>query len=63
MRWEEITKDVLIENTGKIIKNVNTTVDVDTDEIKTQAEKFGNEVSVDGVPVHSLYTVHKELGK
>ena len=35
---------------GRIVKGVNTTVDVDTDEIKTQAAKFGNTVDKDGRP-------------
>lgn len=55
--------DEAIMEDGRIVKNVNTTCDVDLDEIKVQAEKFGNEVSIDGVPVHSLYTVHKKMGK
>lgn len=35
---------------GRIVKGVNTTADVDTDEIKTQAAKFGNTVDKDGRP-------------
>ncbi len=35
---------------GKIVKGVNTTVDVDTDEIKVQSAKFGNTVTVGGLP-------------
>jgi hypothetical protein len=35
---------------GRIVKGVNTTLDVDTDEIKTQAAKFGNTVDKDGRP-------------
>ena len=35
---------------GRIVKGVNTTVDVNTNEIPRQAEKFGNKVSKDGVP-------------
>jgi len=35
---------------GRIVKGVNTTVDVDTDEIKRQAAKFGNTVDKDGRP-------------
>ena len=41
-------KDLLED--GRIVKGVNTTVDVDTDEIKTQAAKFGNTVDKDGRP-------------
>ena len=44
MRWSDIKED------GRIVKGVNTTVDVDTDEIKTQAAKFGNSVDKDGRP-------------
>lgn len=35
---------------GRIVKGVNTTVDVGPNEIKKQAAKFGNKVSRDGVP-------------
>jgi len=35
---------------GRIVKGVNTTPDVDTDEIKTQAAKFGFTVDKDGRP-------------
>ena len=35
---------------GRIVKGVNTTPDVGTDEIKTQAAKFGNTVDKDGRP-------------
>ena len=35
---------------GRIVKGVNTTVDVGVDEIKTQAAKFGNTVDKDGRP-------------
>lgn len=41
--------DLLIED-GRIVKGVNTTVDVDVDEIKTQAAKFSNNVTKDGFP-------------
>ena len=44
MRLREIFED------GRIVKGVNTTVDVGTDEIKKQAAKFGNTVDKDGVP-------------
>ena len=40
----ELTED------GRIVKGVNTTVDVGTDEIKKQAAKFGNTVDKDGKP-------------
>jgi hypothetical protein len=45
MRLREI-----YENTGRIVKGVNTTVDVGPNEIKTQAAKFGNTVDKDGRP-------------
>lgn len=35
---------------GRIVKGVNTTVDVGPNEIKTQAAKFGNTVDKDGRP-------------
>jgi len=41
--------DILSED-GRIVKGVNTTVDVGPNEIKTQAAKFGNTVDKDGVP-------------
>ena len=44
MRFRELTED------GRIVKGVNTTPDVGTDEIKTQAAKFGNTVDKDGRP-------------
>ena len=40
----------LLKEDGRIVKGVNTTVDVGPNEIKTQAAKFGNSVSKDGVP-------------
>ena len=44
MRFYEINED------GRIVKGVNTTVDVGPNEITKQAKKFGNSVSKDGVP-------------
>ena len=38
------------EGVGRIVKGVNTTVDVGPDEIKRQAAKFGNHVDRDGRP-------------
>ena len=40
----------IVNEDGRIVKGVNTTVDVSTDEIKTQAAKFGNTVDKDGRP-------------
>lgn len=37
---------------GRIVKGVNTTVDVGPGEIRKQAAKFGNIVSNDGVPTN-----------
>jgi len=44
MRFKELFED------GRIVKGVNTTVDVDTNEIPRQAKKFGNTVDKDGRP-------------
>jgi predicted chitinase len=38
------------EGVGRIVKNVNTTVDVGPNEISKQAAKFGNKVTKDGYP-------------
>lgn len=35
---------------GRIVRGVNTTVDVDTDEIRKQSAKFGFDVTPGGVP-------------
>jgi hypothetical protein len=40
----------LDESVGRIVKGVNTTVDVGPNEIKKQAAKFGNNVDRDGFP-------------
>ena len=40
----------IIKEDGRIVKGVNTTVDVGADEIKKQAAKFGNTVDKDGRP-------------
>lgn len=47
-----------IKEDGRIVKGVNTTVDVGVDEIKRQAAKFGNRVDRDGRPLtrESKYT-------
>lgn len=45
MRLREI-----IEGVGRVVKGVNTTIDVGPDEIKKQAAKFGNTVDKDGRP-------------
>jgi hypothetical protein len=45
MKMSEILKE-----DGRIVKGVNTTVDVGPNEIKTQAAKFGNTVDKDGRP-------------
>jgi hypothetical protein len=40
----------ILNEYGRVVKGVNTTVDVSPDEIKTQAAKFGNTVDKDGKP-------------
>ncbi|MNK40200.1 hypothetical protein D3C87_588440 [compost metagenome] len=61
MRYAEILR--LFED-GKVVKGVNTTVDVGTDEIKTQAKKFGNTVSTHGVPDNDMWrSVKKPKGR
>ena len=40
----------ILNEDGRIVKGVNTTVDVGPNEIKTQAAKFGNTVDKDGRP-------------
>ena len=44
----------LINEDGRIVKGVNTTVDVDVDQTKVEAGKFGNEVSIDGKPALTM---------
>ena len=39
-----------MDEQGRIVKGVNTTVDVDTNEISKQAKKFRNTVDKDGRP-------------
>ena len=46
----QLIKGPLWEGVGRIVKGVNTTVDVGPNEIKTQAAKFGNTVDKDGRP-------------
>ena len=46
---EKYTNESILE-WGRIVKGVNTTQDVGTDEIKKQAAKFGNTVDQDGRP-------------
>ena len=43
-------KKYKVAEDGRIVKGVNTTADVGTDEIKKQAAKFGNSVDKDGRP-------------
>ena len=40
----------ILNEWGRIVKDVNTTVDVGPNEIKAQAAKFGNTVDKDGIP-------------
>jgi hypothetical protein len=39
---------------GRVVKGVNTTVDVGVDEIINQVKKFGNDVDRDGKPKKNL---------
>lgn len=53
--WNQSNISLLLTNStnescGRIVKDVNTTVDVGMDEITKQAAKFGNKVSRDGYP-------------
>ena len=41
---------------GRVVKGVNTTVDVGVDEIIKQVKKFGNDVNRDGIPTKNLKT-------
>lgn len=43
-----------VNEDGRIVQGVNTTPDVSTDEIKTQAAKFGNIVDAGGLPAYTL---------
>lgn len=52
-----------LKEDGRIVKGVNTTVDVDIDETPKQAKKFGNKVSKDGYPVYSFKDSVKLAGK
>jgi hypothetical protein len=40
----------LLNEDGRIVKGVNTTVDVSVNQTKIEAKKFGNTVTVDGFP-------------
>ena len=53
----------LLTEDGKIVKGVNTTVDVGTDEIVKQAIKFGNKVNVTGVPKNDMWGSPKKMKK
>ena len=44
MKMNELLED------GRIVKGVNTTIDVGPEEIKIQSAKFGNKVDKDGNP-------------
>lgn len=50
----------LSENCGRIVKGVNTTCDVGTNQIKIEGKKFMNNMSDDGVPPSVDYT---DIGK
>jgi hypothetical protein len=40
----------LINEDGRVVKGVNTTIDVGVGEIPRQAAKYGNDVSINGFP-------------
>ena len=46
----KIKENVFFKEDGRIVKGVNTTIDVGPGEIKTQSAKFGNRVDKDGFP-------------
>jgi hypothetical protein len=50
MYYRDITGHSIFENTGRIVRGVNTTVDIGEDEIIKQAAKFGFTVDRDGQP-------------
>lgn len=49
----------LLAEDGRIVKGVNTTVDVSPGETKRQAAKFGNSVSDEGIPPLLIKDVDK----
>ena len=53
----------LLTEDGKIVKGVNTTVDVAPDEIVKQAIKFGNKVNVTGTPKNDMWGSAKKQKK
>ena len=40
----------LLNEDGRVVKGVNTTVDVGVNEIPKQAKKYGNDVDINGFP-------------
>lgn len=48
--WELLTPSTKLNEDGKIIPNVNTTVDVKPGETNRQAAKFGNKLDAKGRP-------------
>ena len=55
MFFNEVFNTLLEGAGGKVIPGVNTTVDVNINSIKTEAAKFNNKVSNDGVPPQYEY--------
>ena len=47
---EKADENSALREDGRIVKGVNTTVDVDTDQTAKEAAKFGNSVDSGGVP-------------
>ena len=54
-------ENLINECVGRIVKGVNTTVDVDTDQIKKEAAKFGFAVDKDGYPKDTFKNYIKNL--
>lgn len=52
----------LEECSGRIVKDVNTTIDVGENEIMIQAKKFGNNVDKDGRPEHPMRSGIQKIG-
>lgn len=55
--WDALDENVTeAAGVGRVVKGVNTTVDVGPDEIIKQVKKFGNDVDRDGIPTKNLKT-------
>lgn len=55
--WDALEENVTeAAGVGRVVKGVNTTIDVGPDEIIKQVKKFGNDVDRDGIPTKNLKT-------